>query len=200
MGRRRRRRRRRGRGTSAVAHAVASRSTPRCASALSASAGGRRAADRFGATAWPPSPSSVGAAPPCSPGAAPPRLAGAAPARAAMQARSVAHAGTVAVGASQPGGPSRGERPLKSSAIPQSKPMAPRPISEQRHEEAGRGRWRSRGWSGGATALAIRPDRSENIGTPLLVGTLLAPAARFGGAAEARAVGAGGEGKQRKGE
>ena len=78
-----------------------------------------------------------------------------------MQVRSVEHAGMV--------DPFRGERRLKSSAIPQSKPTLT-PAHEQRHhkELAGRGRWRSRGWcaacmGGGAAALASRPHTSENI-------------------------------------
>ena len=132
-------------GTSAAAHAVASRSVPRCASALSGSGGGRRSAGRDGAEA---SPRAVG-------------TSGTAPARAVMQVRSVGHAGMV--------DPFRGERRLKSSAIPQSKPTLTLAHEQRHHKElAGRGRWRSRGWSaacmgGGAAALASRPDTSENI-------------------------------------
>lgn len=132
-------------GTSAAAHAVASRSVCRCASALSGSGGGRRSAGRVGAEA---SPRAVG-------------TTGTAPARAVMQVRSVEHAGIM--------DPSRGERRLKSSAIPQSKPTLTLAHEQRHHKElAGRGRWRSRGWSaacmgGGAAALASRPDTSENI-------------------------------------
>ena len=78
-----------------------------------------------------------------------------------MQVRSVEHAGIM--------DPSRGERRLKSSAIPQSKPTLTLAHEQRHHKElAGRGRWRSRGWSaacmgGGAAALASRPDTSENI-------------------------------------